>query len=164
MSLGIEGTAAATLDEIARRVFTSQPGLRFKVDLEEAAKSLGQLSGALPGDSAAGRELHTLRRHLEPISARRAWIDNLAGDWRLLRSRLSEIRNQVTHGEGPRARVADSVLSMGSFIARQATLEAAEAFGGDSVFRQRCEALRVESERWRNAVSTIDDLASTLGC
>jgi len=148
MSLNLDPKLGAELDEIARTVFRSLPGLRYEVRFEEAAASLEIIHRAAPKNSAFRREVEYLTRRLGNVQVRSQWLLGLESSWRLLRGRLNEIRNEISHAEAPSDRVVETVVGLASFGARRLTLELVAAGKGNRPFRDSCLSTNTDSRDW----------------
>jgi len=148
MSLNLDPNLGPELDEVARTVFRSLPGLRYEVRFEEATASLEIIGRAAPKNSAFRREVEYLTRRLGNMHDRSQWLVDLESSWRLLRGRLTEIRNEITHAEAPADRVVETVVELASFGARRLTLEVVAAAQSNRPFRDSCLASSKDSRDW----------------
>jgi len=148
MSLDLDPNLGAELDEIERTVIRRLPGLRYEVNFEAAAASLEIICRAAPKNSAFHREVGYLTQRLGNMQDRSQWLLGLESSWRLLRGRLTEVRNEISHAEAPADRVVETVIGLASFGARRLTLELVAATKANRPFGESCLASSRDSRDW----------------
>jgi hypothetical protein len=148
ISLQLDPSLASELDEITKTVFRWLPGLRYEAQFDQAASSLGTIARAAPAHSAFRREVEYLQQRLAGPGPRSRWIKELSLKWRLIRDRLDEVRNEVTHAEAPTERVSDTVIPFASFTARRLTLELLDAAKANRPFRDSGLASNAVASDW----------------
>lgn len=162
MSLNLDPDLGAELDEIARTVIRRLPGLRYEMHFEEAAASLPIIGRSAPKNSAFRREVDYLTQRLGRVEDRFQWREDLESSWRLLRGRLNEIRNEISHAEAPADRVVETVVGLASYGARRLTLELVAAAKANRPFRDSCLASNTDSQEWLDGF-VEGDLAAAVG-
>lgn len=144
----IDSEQRAALDTVSRAVFTWLPGLRYEANLASAVEHLPTVVTAVPYDSALGRETRVLQSRLESVETLQLWTKALRQDWRLLTTRLNQVRNEVAHRSHTATPLAETTSSLGAFLAAQVAFQSAEALAGVKSLEESCRSVRKAADLW----------------
>ena len=148
--------------DLERRIREFLPDGRMLMNRKAALDLIPELMVGLPDHHMAARRLREVARRVQDLAQLKAWIDELAADYRIRISRAARFRNGFTHGGAAAPQVATTVRLLINEQARLAAGTALAALVKGQPVKQTFDLYRAGHREWPRQILAAEDIADAL--